>query len=390
MDRPSSLLRPLVSLALAGVTFAPAVALACGGGITIENATIEIAQHVAFYSVREAGPTDVVVQLAVPQGSEPFGVILPVRGTPDLDPDPVETSELRNLDISTTPQLVYEDDAGGGSSDSGCGCGESALDGGGAGGGSGRGNGVDVLDGADIGPVTAVSFAATDAEALDTWLDENGFVVPDAARTTLEAYVDEGTTFIAFKRRSDASDLATSVGVHFTVPEAYDDYPLRMAAVGAASQLGIRVFLASEEGGRGPTAPFTSLTLDDLSTDLVRDEGYTAAVATAVRGAGGRAFLVEGIFEPSSRWRDGLGPRLSAMTGAQSTLTRLTTVIDRTALTEDVTFDTPVETAPREIYLTAAARLGRPRPGPVKWGSVGVFALGTATVLIRRRRRSRG
>lgn len=357
--------------------------------MTTENATLEIAQHVAFYSVREAGPTDVVVQLAVPQASEPFGVILPVRGAPDLDPEPVETSELRNLDTSTTPQLVYEDDAGGGSSDSGCGCGEAALDGGGLGGGGDRGNGVDVLDVADIGPVTAVSFAADDAESLDTWLAENGFVVPDAARTTLEAYVDEGTTFIAFKRSDDASGAATSVGVHFTVPGAYDDYPLRMAAVGAASQLGIRVFLASEEGGMGATAPFTTLTLDDLRTDLVRDEGYTEAVAAAVQGAGGRAFLVEGVFDPSTRWRDELGPRLRGMTGSLSTLTRLTTVVDRAALTEDVTFDTPIEAAPREIYLSAA-RLGRPRPGPVKWGSVGVFALGTATVLIRRRRRSHG
>lgn len=387
----SSSLRPLASLLVAGATLAPAVALACGGGVTTENATIEIAQHVAFYAVKEAGPTDVVVQLAVPAASEPFGIILPVRGAPDLDPEPVETRELRDLDTATAPQLVYEDDVGGGSSgDSGCGCGEEALDGGAVDGGGGGGDrGVDVLDVADIGPVTAVSFAAEDAEALDAWLAENGFVIPDAARTTLEAYVDEGTTFIAFKRSDDAGAGATSVGVHFTVPEVYDDYPLRMAAVGAAAQLGIRVYLVSEDGGRGPTAPFTALTLDDLRPDLVRGQGYTAAVGAAVKGAGGKAFLVEGVFRQESAWRQSLGPRLLAMTTPTSTMTRLTTVIEREALTEDVTFDTPIDDAPREIYLSAA-RLGRPRPGPVKWGSVGVFALGTATVLIRRRRRSHG
>src|SRR5690606_38827647 len=98
--------------------------------------------------------------------TEPFGVILPVRGAPTLDDEPVDGGELERLAASTTPRIIEEDlDSGGssgsGSSDSGCGCGEDALASGdfegGAGGGAAndRDPGYDIIDAAEIGPVSA-------------------------------------------------------------------------------------------------------------------------------------------------------------------------------------------------------------------------------------------
>lgn len=392
-SRPS--LRLLAALTTSAFVSVPAVALACGGGVSTETAAdLGIAQHVAYYALHADGQTDVVVQLAVPGADQPFGVILPVRGAPTLDDEPVDSGELQRLSDRTAPRIIEEDLDGGssGSSDSGCGCGEEDLGGGdlegGAGGGAanGRDPGYDVIDVAEIGPVSAVAFSADDGDGLDAWLEENEFVLPEAARRTLDAYVTEGFDFIAFQRSDDAPQAQTAVGVHFTLDEPYDGYALRMASVGAAEELAILTFVASADGARAPASPFVTFTLDDLRADLIRNEGYGAAVRAAVSGTGGRAFVVEGVFDGQDALRN--TSRLATMTPADATVTRLVTIMPRDALDADVAFSAPfTDEAPTEIYLTIAA-LGRPRPVPVKWGSVGVFVGAGLTAYLRRRRRS--
>jgi hypothetical protein len=373
------------ALTAALVALSPTEALACGGGVTSEGATMTVDQHVAFYSIRASGTTDVVVQLAVPASSGTFGVVLPVEGVPVLDDVPVETDELTRLDEATTPLLVEAED-GGGTSSGGCGCGSDADLAGGDDGGDGS-RGVQVLDVAEIGPVTAVSFAADDPAALDTWLADNGFVVEAAARSLLDSYAVAGKTFIAFKRSDAAPEGPTAVGVHFTVPGAYQSYPLRLASLGAATEIGFRIYVANEGGALGPAAPFTTLGLDQLDRSFVRSDGYTAAVTRAVAERSGKAFVVEGVYSPSEAWRDALGPRLASMTGDDATLTRLTTIVDMHSLTEDVVFSESISNSfVNEIDLTTAS-LGSPRPRPVSWGAVGLFFGTVATSLTRRLRR---
>jgi hypothetical protein len=397
-SRRSHAFRPARALALAAAlaAFVPGAALACGGGVTSEDAELTVSQQVALYSFRADGTTDVVVELAIPSATGDFGVILPVTGVPVLDDTPVEAQELLQLDELTAPQIIQDDESGddgssGSSSGSGCGCGnDDDLEGGGDDGGSGDDGGgskVDVLDVADIGPVTAVSFAADDADALDAWLTENGFVIPDAQRELIDSYAVPGGTFIAFRRSDAAPQGASAVGVHFTLPSAYAAYPMRLATLGAAQEIGIRVYLAGATP-LGPAEPFATLALNQLDEDLVLEQGYTAGLAQAVRDHGNRAFVVEGVFEEESQWRSGLGERLTSMTDDDATLTRLTTVVNRLDLTADVTFDRRITNHyDNQIDVSTTASLGAPAPTKVRWGSVGLFFGTVATSVARRRRR---
>jgi hypothetical protein len=396
--RTSALLVSIASASLAAVAV-PSIALACGGGVTSEGATITVGQHVAYYAVG-AERTEVVLQLALPEVGDDFGVIVPVPGEPVLDDEAIEPTQLSGLDAFSTPQIVYPEDEGGGegSSSSGCGCGDGdeggSFDGGGSGGGGDGGDGVDVQQVADIGPITAISFAAEDGDALTAWLEENGFSIPAEQLPIVQSYVRPGTSFIAFKRNAEVEPEAgaTSVGVHFSLAGDQRSYPLKMAAMGAAEEIGFRIYVAVPGGaGAVPAAPFAALTLGDLDRGLIASEGYTAAVRVAVADRGGKAFVVEGIYGPETNWRDNLGLDVAAFTPEDATLSRLTSIMPRATLDTDVAFTGSLDAAPSSVELSTYAALGRPRPVPIQWGSVGVSVGAMIAAVVRRvRRRARG
>ena len=95
-----------------------------------------------------------------------------------------------------------------------------------------------------IGPVTAVTLTADTGDAINAWLGDNGFVIPAASQSIVDAYAGPGRYFIAI-RRSDtaATGGPTSVGLHFTLGGDERGLPLRFARLGAARR--------SVHGGRG-------------------------------------------------------------------------------------------------------------------------------------------
>src|SRR5262245_24258105 len=164
---------------------APEVAQACGGGGVVSTRPESIgadAQRVLI-AVHDDGVgggadgTDVVTQITVPATTEDYGVLLPLPSEPTLDPNPVSAAELEQLDKATAPEIgIADEDSDGGWS---CGCGSASEAGGGT-----KGDGVRVSEPVDIGPVTAVTLAGT-TDAVNGWLDENGFVISEAAQATI-------------------------------------------------------------------------------------------------------------------------------------------------------------------------------------------------------------
>ncbi|MEZ4224632.1 MAG: DUF2330 domain-containing protein [Polyangiaceae bacterium] len=338
MRRRSSYLR-LVPVAALVSLLSSGRAHACGGLVTQDAAVVTQSQQRVFISFKNDGSSAVVVQLAIPEASAPFGALTPVAALPTLDAEPVDVAELDDLDVATRP--VLRDASSSSSSDSGgCGCGSDSA-GADLAGGSNGGRGVNIVEVVDIGPVTAAVLSATDTAPLTQWLGDNGFVVPTAETATIDAYVGADKYFIAFKRSAQGAAGPSSVGVSFSVPGDQRGYPLRMSRIGAASRLGIQVFVAAPESvaprGSAPASPFAALTLKDLELTRVTDD-YTAAVADAVKQNGNKAFLIEGVYKPENAWRETLGTKLRAMTDDQQVLTRLTSVVDPTALDTDASF----------------------------------------------------
>jgi hypothetical protein len=309
----------------------------------------------------------------VPATTDDYGALLPLPSEPTLDPMPVDAGELERLDAATAPRiLVREDDDGG----SGCGC----LGAGAAGSDKGAATpGPRVSEPVNIGPVTALVLSG-EADSVGAWLSENGFTVSAADRATIARYV--GYHFVAIRRNDRAIPGGpTSIGIHFTMQGDHREVPLRFASIGAAASVAVTLFLAVAEPA-GPSPPFAALTLADLDAGLLRSNKYRQAVQDAVHARRDHAFVIESR-SPRERLRQLDGTPLGRLIDANSTITRMSTIVPASALTEDALFHTPYENpVPNERYVRGPRPLG---PHQLSIGSLATLLLARA----RRRARAR-
>lgn len=363
------MLKPSSIVLAAAVVLCPVPADACGGGMVsaLDHQLGADAQRI-FISAKGA-TTEVVTQIMVPNSSADYGVLIPVPVPPTLDANPVSAADLDALDDATVPTILLASGDDEEESD-GCGCVPIPASGDDGGGNVQTLPGIRLTEPVEIGPVTAVVLSGDTAEAVDTWLGENGFAVSDANRPLVEAYSGSGQYFIAIRRNQAISNGPSgSMGIHFTLPGDQRGLPLRFARIGAASSVAFTVFVAAD-GVVGPTPPFVALTLDDLDEDLLRRDEYGAAVDHAVAAHSEQAFVIENTQTRSSlespRYASGVQRSLSGSPflqwiGDTATLTRMTTRIPAESLTEDVAFIVPYD-GPHPYSRSLSAAPTRPRP----------------------------
>lgn len=362
-----SVLCPLLALGLA-LTL-PARAHACGGLVSSDGSLGSDAQR-AFYAVR-GDRTELVLQIVVPQGGKGYGALVPLSAEPTIDSAPVAASDLEQLESATQPVLRDLRSSGGG----GIGCGAAASD---KALGGANGGGVLVGSTVAIGPVTAVSLSAATGAALRDWLTQNGYVVPAAAQRVVDGYAGAGRWLLALKR-NDTPSAASSIGVHVTLPGDQRGFALRMAGISVSGKASFTVFVAAP-AGVAPAAPFQAATLTDLNPSQAL-AAYPLAVESLVRARGGRAWLLEGVFDASAVLPAALG-KLSA---PGSKLTRLSAVFQAADLTEDVAFTASAPpSVPTQIVVSANAPPTLPRGGELLLlGAMAALLLGVRLSLRR-------
>ncbi len=148
------------------------------------------------------------------------------------------------------------------------GCGFSASSNAGSGFGASKDTGgtVSVTKQQNVGPYATVQLHATDSSALDSWLAQNNFEVPDAEAPVIAQYVAEGFDFLAMKLLPDESVKAmrpvrvTSTGASFSLP-------LRMAAIGTGATVGITIWVLSDGRYEPQNFPFFHIADSDLIWD---------------------------------------------------------------------------------------------------------------------------
>jgi hypothetical protein len=345
------------------VAFISASAEACGALVTRDQALVLQAQQRVLISVRTNNTTNIVVELAIPSADAPFGALTPVGAQPTVEPEPVDVAEMDQLESSTRPVVEIEDPDSGGCSP-GCGSAGDVR--------SGGERGVSVVQVVDVGPVTAVVLSADSTAPLAGWLTQNGFVIPAAQQSVVDAYVGPGKFFIAFKRSAQAPAGPSSVGVSFSVPGDMRGYPLAMSRIGSASPFSILVFVAAPSSlaprGSAPSAPFAALTLNDFAAGALAGD-YRQAVFEGVRARASKAFVLEGVFSSLEPWRGRLGPRLTGLTDSGQVLTRLVTVVAPETLDQDVSFlSEPPANVPKRVLASASSPSAsgpRRRPQPL-------------------------
>jgi hypothetical protein len=251
--------------------------------------SISPAQTVLWDQIRYSGsPTE-------------FAWVLPVRAGARIE---LSTDAwMAALDASTQTIITGPTPACGGAaptqregSGGGCGSsfGSSALYANGAADDAGASTpAVEVISQSVVGPYDSVTVRASQGQALDAWLVQNGYDVPSSLLPTIGAYTTAGFDFIALKLQPGQGVQAMQP-VRVVSPGADPTLPLRMVAAGIGSHVGLELYVLSE--GRYHTQNFPDATIDftRLAWDPYNDiSTYSTLAGNALAAGGGAGWLTE-------------------------------------------------------------------------------------------------
>lgn len=274
------MLRPLAGLTAALAGFAPAAALACGGFFCSSTPVDQSAERILFVQ-EDAETVSAYVEIMYQGEPEGFAWIVPVPEVPELD---VWFGGAFNaLDLATGPSFTgnfgcFEAAAGGDDQDA-----------------DGLPNDpeVDVLAREQVGPFDTVTITSRDPRALVEWLRENGYRILPEMEPFIALYTAEGMKFVAMKLLP-GEDVAAIQPIKMTYRSQGPAVPLRLTAVAAQLEMGVKVWVLADKRYEVANAP--AVAIDDA--DLVYDDwtgqtNYVALVARAVDAAGGHGFVTE-------------------------------------------------------------------------------------------------
>jgi hypothetical protein len=291
---------PLVTAALAASD--ERTASACGGCFhppTVYDRTVVTDHRMAF----SISPEQTVLWDQIRYSGDPreFAWVLPVH--------PGATISLANdaffaaLDASTQPTVASPAYYGGGYGCALTGCGASGA-GDNASGAPGEGQ-VQIVSQAVIGPYETVTIRSTDPKALENWLTEHAYDIPDAIRPTIDQYVHEGFDFIAL-RLAPLCNERSMRPVRVVSPGADASLPLRMIAAGIGAQVGITLYVITEGRYRPQNFPEVLLDEESLAWDRVQNRSnYEELSQQAMATSNGHAWLTESAGRPQLAYYNG-------------------------------------------------------------------------------------
>jgi MYXO-CTERM domain-containing protein len=125
---------------------------------------------------------------------------------------------------------------------------------------------VTVISQAVVGPYDTVQLQSTDPNALNAWLQANGYTISASAQPVVAAYLKEGFDFLAMKLVPGANIQAMRP-VSVTTTGAGLSLPLRMVAIGTGATVGITLWVVSS--GRYEPSNFPQFTISP--SELVWD-----------------------------------------------------------------------------------------------------------------------
>jgi len=284
--------RVAVTFGLLAVTGALAAvesdASACGGCFTpTENPTV-VTDHRMILSVSKEQST-LYDQIKYSGSPSSFAWVLPISGTVEvgLSADVVFTAidGMTQTRINPPPQNCPPPPncSGGGSSGGFSGTAPKA----------GTDNGVEVTKREVVGPYETVQLKATDANSLQTWLQQNAFNVPADVKPVVDQYVAEKFDFLAIKLVPGKS-VQDMRPVRVTTKGANAVLPLRMVAAGTGPVVGISLWVVAE--GRYESQNFPSFTIptEEIAWDWSQQKSnYTELRAAKTTASNGRGWEVE-------------------------------------------------------------------------------------------------
>ncbi len=299
MSRTLSFLIAL-SAAFAAALFAtPSPAAACGG-FFCNRQPIDQAGENIVYAVADDGSMETHIQILYQGAAMDFAWILPVPSIPEISVGTDLLFQQLNqatqvqfrTDYETTgtcrptpscPSLYPEGPYAGGSYDAGASYADSAA--------ADSGSSVSVYLQESVGPYDAVVLSSTDATALQTWLTDNGYDIPEASVPLMMDYIADGSFFVALKLSQDAG-VGEIQPVVLNYMEQKACLPIKLTAIATIPDMPITAYILGAERARPLNYMSTEPDLDSEGFWL-GSENYMAAVSRAADDAGGQAFVTE-------------------------------------------------------------------------------------------------
>ncbi len=157
----------------------------------------------------------------------------------------------------------------------------------------GKGGGVTVTKTEVVGPYETVQLQATSPQALNDWLQTNGFALPNDVKPVVAAYVTEHFNFLAMKLKPGAS-VQSMRPVRVTTPGSSVTLPLRMVAAGTGPVVGISLWVLGQGRYEPTNFPMFTIKAEELVWDWTANASNFKNLRTAKAAAsGGRGWELE-------------------------------------------------------------------------------------------------
>jgi MYXO-CTERM domain-containing protein len=273
-------------------TLTSAEALACGG-FFCQNSPIDQSKERIVFGIDEDNNTvETHVQIFYQGSAEEFSWVVPVPGVPELG---LSTDSLFTmLDAWTAPQFYLQwEERGTCNYDSWYGplAGGVEEDAANFDDSDAAGGGVTVVAAGQVGPYDQVTLQAQSAEALLTWLGDNGYTIPEAIAGNLAPYVADGSYFIALKLQKD-KDTGDIAPIRFTYPGDGASIPLVLTAIAATPDMRLQPYVFASS--RAVPDNYLHVKINEAAIDWVNyGNNYDAVITQAANEAGGQAFATD-------------------------------------------------------------------------------------------------
>lgn len=270
----------------------PGVASACGGFFCNQEPMDQNRERIVFAFDEVEQVIDVHVQIFYTGNAQEFAWVVPVPAEPELGTGSDEL--FRVLDQVTAPayQLAYdfegdcawyadEDDAVADGAET-----DAPPSGGGLG-----GEGVTVVAQEQVGPYETVTLSATGEEALITWLQDNGYDLPDAITPKLAPYVADGSFFVALRLSND-KDAGDIVPLTMRYDGDTASIPLELTSIAATPDMRLEPYVLADR--RAVPSNYLHVQVNEAAVNwLTFGSNYADVISKAADQAGGQAFATD-------------------------------------------------------------------------------------------------
>ncbi|QNO38557.1 DUF2330 domain-containing protein [Protaetiibacter sp. SSC-01] len=217
----------LVAAVLTAVGLAsPAAACACGAPTPPGGISVSVGEERAIVTFDGAVERiDLVLDMLADGADTGLVIPTPTPATVSLG----ERSLFEALERQTAPRVEYVEDWWGGMGD------------------GSAGGAPEVLSEVDLGPISAVTLAASDAAGLQAWLDQNGYGIDPAVQALFADYIARGWSFAAFKLTGEEPLDGALDPVRLEFPATDVVYPLLLSQAAQTPQT-VRLYLFGDDG----------------------------------------------------------------------------------------------------------------------------------------------